>query len=308
MDKYYVKVPTEMREKFMRFRQEHPLTRHEIDGIPWEYIHAGDRSGQPLLLLPGGLSTAESAWRMITQLDPRKYHLICPSYPPKLGSMTVISDGIAKVLEMEGIQSTTLVGGAYGSMVAQVFIHRHPDMVSRLVMTHAYPPAPGRVKSVEPTLRVFKWVPMFMVRNMLRTQMTGRLPANPHPELLLIAAQIRETLDHGLTREAAMNTYLRMVDFDRQNFTYSDLESWQGKTLLILAEDDPTTTEDLRNVLMSLYPGAKLHLLEGNIQTAGLLETQEYVRLIEEFFEGNDDSTPESVERTNDSTAENTES
>ena len=290
MDKYYDKVPTEMREKFMRFRQEHPLTQHEIDGISWDYIHSGDRSGQPLLLMPGGLSTAESAWRMISQLDPRVYNIICPSYPPKIGSMTAISDGIAKILALEGIQSTYLVGGAYGSMVAQVFIHRHPEMVSRLVMTHAYPPAPGRVKSVEPTLRVFRWVPLFMVRNMLRTQMTGRLPANPPPELLLIAAQIRETLDNGLTREAAMNTYLRMVDFDRQNFTYTDLENWQGKTLIILAEDDPTTTEDLRNALTSFYPGAKLHLMKGSIQTAGLLETGEYIRVMEDFFAGKAES------------------
>jgi pimeloyl-ACP methyl ester carboxylesterase len=244
---------------------------------------------------------------MISQLDTRKYHLICPTYPAQIGSMTALSDGIAKILLLEGIQTTYLVGGAYGSMLAQVFIHRHPDMVSRLVMTHAYPPAPSRVKRVEPTLRVFRWVPLFMVRNMLRSQMTGRLPSNPPPELLLIAAQIRETLDSGLTRQAAMNTYLRMVDFDNQNFTFTDLEGWQGKTLLILAEDDPTTTEDLRNEMMALYPGAKLHLLDGSIQTAGLLETSEYIRVMEEFFEGKDDSTIESVERKNDSTTENTE-
>jgi pimeloyl-ACP methyl ester carboxylesterase len=297
MDKYYDKVPTEMREKFMRFRQEHPLTQREIDGIPWEYIHSGDLSGQALLLMPGGLSTAESAWRMISQLDPRKYNIICPSYPAQIGSMTALSDGIAKILSLEGIQSTYLVGGAYGSMLAQVFIHRHPDRVSSLVMTHAYPPAPGRVKRVEPTLRLFRWVPLFMVRNMLRSQMTGRLPANPPPELVLIAAQIRETLDRGLTRQAAMNTYLRMVDFDRQDFTFTDLENWKGKTLLILAEDDPTTTEELRNEMMALYPGAKLHLLDGSIQAAGLLETGEYIRVMEEFFEGKDESTTENTEK-----------
>jgi pimeloyl-ACP methyl ester carboxylesterase len=298
MDKYYSKVPAEMQEKFMHFRQEHPLTQREIDGIPWEYIHSGDSSSQALLLLPGGLSTAESAWRMISQLDPRKYHLICPSYPAEIGSMTALSDGIARILTEEGIQTTYLVGGAYGSMLAQVFTHKYPDRVSRLVMTHAYPPSPGRVKSVEPTLRVFRYLPLFMVRNMLRSQMTGRMPADAPPELLLIAAQIRETLDSGLTRQAAMNIYLRMVDFDNQNFTFTDLESWQGKTLLILAEDDPTTTEELRNTMMALYPGARLHLIEGSIQTAGLLETEEYIRLMEEFFEGKDESNSESTDQT----------
>jgi pimeloyl-ACP methyl ester carboxylesterase len=179
MDKYYRKVPPEMREKLMRFRQEHPLTSRKIDGITWNYIHAGHPSGQPLLLLPGGLSTAESAWRMISGLDHQKYKIVCPSYPAQISTMTGLEEGIAKILALEGIQTTYLVGGAYGSMLAQVFVHNYADLVTRLVLTHAYPPLASRVKSVDPTLRLLRWVPMFMVKNILRTQMTGRLPPNP---------------------------------------------------------------------------------------------------------------------------------
>jgi pimeloyl-ACP methyl ester carboxylesterase len=286
MNKYYRKVPHESLEQFKRFRKEHQLKQTEINGTDWEYILTGDSAGQPLLLLPGGLSTAESAWRLITLLDTNKYHLICPSYPASVDTMTALADGITEILKREDIQTTYVVGGAYGSMLAQVFVHRHPDMVTRLVLTHAYPPAPKRVNSVDSTLRLFRLVPMFMVKNMLRAQMTGQLPANPSPELLLIAAQIHETLDTRLTRQAALNIYIRMVDFDQQNFTFTDLDSWQGKTLIILAKDDPTTTEQLRNELLALYPGALLHMLEGSVQTTALLETGEYIRVMEGFFEG----------------------
>jgi pimeloyl-ACP methyl ester carboxylesterase len=285
MDKYYRKVPPDTLEQFTRFRQEHPLKRSEINSRSWEYILSGDPSGKPLLLLPGGLSTAESAWRLINLLDPHKYHVVCPSYPPQIGSMTALADEIAEILTQEGIQSTNVVGGAYGSMLAQVFIHRHPDRVTRLVLTHAYPPVPSRIKSVDSTLRLFRYVPMFMVKNMLRLQMTGRLPANPSPELLLIAAQIHETLNTRLTRQSAINTYLRMVDFDQQNFTFTDLDSWQGAALIILAQDDPTSTEQLQNELLALYPGASLHMLEGSIQTATLLDTGEYLKVMEEFLQ-----------------------
>ncbi len=286
MDKYYRKVPADLAEQFKRFRQEHPLKHTELNGVTWEYIQSGDPSGQPILLLPGGLSTAESAWRLITLLEPKKYHLVCPSYPPQLDSMTQLADGIGEILKQAGLQSMYVIGGAYGSMVAQVFIHRQPDLVTRLVLTHAYPPVPSRIRTVDTALRLFRRLPMFMVRNMLRAQMTGRLSANPPAELLLIAAQIHETLDTRLTRQAAINIYLRMVDYDRQEFTFTDLENWQGKTLIILAEGDPTTTETLRNELMALYPGASLHLLKGSIQTTALLETGEYVKVMEEFFEG----------------------
>lgn len=298
MNKYYRKVPQDPVEQFIRFRRDHPVKRTEMGGKSWEYILSGDPSGQPLLLLPGGLGTAESAWRLINLLDPKKYHLVCPSYPAQMDTMTALADGIAEILKLEGIQTSYVVGGAYGSMLAQVFTHRHPGLVSMLVLTHAYPPVPKRVNSVDPTLRLFRLVPMFMVKNMLRTQMTGRLPANPSPELLLIAAQIHETLDTRLTRQTAINTYLRMVDFDQQYFTFTDLESWEGKTLIILAEDDPTTTEELRNELLALYPRASLHLLKGNIQSTALLETGEYIRVMEGFFEGVTNFSTENAENT----------
>jgi pimeloyl-ACP methyl ester carboxylesterase len=296
MDKYYRKVPPEVREKFMRFRQEHPVTLHEIDGIHWEYIRAGNPVGQPILLLPGGLGMAESGWRMITGLDHQKYSIVCPSYPAQIDSMTGLADGIAKILNQEGVQTTYLIGGAYGSMLAQVFVHRHADLVNRLVLTHAYPPMASRVKSVNPTLRLFRWLPMPMVKNIVRIAMTGKLPRNPPAELLLIAAQIRETLDARLTRQAATSTYVRMVDFDKQNFTYTDLDTWQGKTLIILSEDDRTTTEDLRNAMLAFYPGAQLHLLKGNIDSAALMETSEYIRIMEAFFEGQNITTAENAE------------
>ncbi len=297
MDKFYQKVPSDVREKFMRFRQDHPVTQRDIDGIAWEYIRSGDPTGQPLLLLPGGLGTAESGWRMISELDHQKYSILCPSYPTQISTMTGLADGIAKILTLESIGITYLIGGAYGSMLAQVFIHHYADLVSKLVLTHAYPPLASRIKSVNPTLLLFRWLPMPLVNNIIRIAMTGRLPHNPPAELLLIAAQIRETLDTQLTRQGAMSTYLRMVDFDKQTFTYTDLDGWPGKTLIILAEDDRTTTEDLRNMMLAFYPGASLHLLKGNIESAALLETSEYIRVMEAFFEGETDFNAENADR-----------
>jgi pimeloyl-ACP methyl ester carboxylesterase len=289
MSDYYRDVPEEVLDKFNTFRQEHPLRQADIDGVAWEYILSGNTSGQPLVLLPGGLGTAESSWRMLTQLDEQKYRLVCPSYPGQVGSMDSLADGLAKILQQEGISSAYVVGRAYGSLLAQVFIHRHMDMTSRLVLIHAYTPLPKRANSVDPTLRILRLAPMFMVKNLLRGQLTGRLPINPPAELLLIAAQIRETLDTRIDRRAALNIYLRMADFDRQYFTFNDLENWPGKTLIILAKDDLTTTEELRNELMAFYPGASLCLLKDDSYDTPLLEIGEYVRVMEEFFAGKTD-------------------
>jgi pimeloyl-ACP methyl ester carboxylesterase len=284
MNKYYHKVPPAQVEQFMRFRQDHPLKTLMVNGVTWEYIISGDRIDQPLLLLPGALSTAESAWRTITLLERGKFHLVCPNYPVEIDNMSGLADGILAVLDQEGIQTTYVLGGSYGGMLAQVFTHRHPDMVTRLVLSHTYPPISTRARSVEPAMRMFRVLPMFLVRKMLRDRMTGILPSRPSPELALVAAQIRETVDTRLTRQAALNTYLRLMDFDQQTFSPSDLADWPGKTLIMLAEDDPTTPDTLRKSLLALYPGARLHLFKGSGHATSILESENYIKVIEEFF------------------------
>ena len=285
MNKYYRKVPKEQLDQFMQFRQEHPLQTHQVKGITWEYLTSGDTSSQPLLLLPGALGTGDSSWRTFKLFEQvGKYRILCPSYPAEIDTMSGLADGIAEILATEGITQTFVVGGSYGGMLAQVFVHRHPALVNRLVLSHTYPPVSSRAKSVEPALRMFKVLPMFLVKKMLRDRMTGILPPRPTPELALIAAQIHETVDTRLTRQAAVNTFLRMIDFDQQEFSPSDLTEWQGKTLIMLAQDDPTTPEPLRKTLIGLYPGAGLHLFKGSGHATAILESGEYIQVMEKFF------------------------
>jgi 3-oxoadipate enol-lactonase len=284
MDKYYRKVPPILVEEFMRFRHEHPPKQVNQSGITWEYITAGSPDGQPLFVLPGALSTAESAWRTLSLLEQMEFRLLCPNYPGEVGSMSALADGLTGILAQEEIKRIYLLGGSYGGMLAQIFIHRHPEMVSRLVLSHTYPPVSRRAASIEPSLRLFKVLPMFMIKKMLRDRMVGILPPKASPELLLIAAQIEETLDTRLTRQAALSTFTRMMDFDRQNFSPSDLAGWQGKSLIMLAEDDPTTPEELRDTLIALYPGAELHLFKGSGHASSILDSEEYLRVIVDFL------------------------
>jgi len=284
MNKYYRKVPKEKLEQFMRFRQEHSIVQAEITGVEWGYLSAGEPTARAVVILPGALSTAESAWRMILLLEQEKFHLICPSYPAQIDTMSALADGVAGILAREGIQAAYVVGGAYGSMLAQVFTHRHPGLVSRLVLTHAYPPVGKRARGVSSTLRLFRMAPMLLVKRILRLQMTGTLPPKPSPELLIIAGQIRETLNTSLTRQGALNIFLRMVDFDQQAFSPADLEGWQGKTLLIFEEDDPTTPKKLREELLANYPGARVQVLSGGNQSKAMLELGEYAEVLIAFL------------------------
>ena len=284
MDKYYRRVPAEKLEQLKRFRQDHQLKQVEVNGITWEYLSAGVPAWQALLVLPGALGTAASAWRLISLLEQERFHLVCPSYPARLDTMSALADGVVGLMRIKGIATTFVVGGAYGSMLAQVLTRRHPEIVTRLVLTHAYPPVAGRMKGLNTTLRLFRVAPMFLVRRILRLQMTGSLPANPSAELLVVAAQIHETIDTRLTRQGALNIFWRMADFDRQQFKPVDLEGWQGKTLILFEEDDPTTPEKLREELLADYPGARVQVLSGGNKSKAMLELGEYVEVLKEFL------------------------
>jgi pimeloyl-ACP methyl ester carboxylesterase len=284
MDRYYRKVPMTQLEQFKHFRQVHPVKKMVINEVNWEYLTAGNLSGQSLLILPGALATAESAWRDILAFENQPYRLFVPSYPVKLDSMSALAEGIAQIFTRHGISNTYVLGGSYGGMLAQVFTHQYPGMVSKLVLLNTYPPEKRRAESVAPALRLFRALPMFMVKKMLRDRMTGVMPPKPSPELLLIAAQIRETVDTHLTRQAAINIYLRMMDFDRKEYTPADLTNWAGQTLILLAEDDPTTPESRREALIELYPGATVYLYEGSEQSLGMQESNENIKVIDEFL------------------------
>jgi 3-oxoadipate enol-lactonase len=285
VDKYYRKVAAEQVQQLLQFRSSHIPKKALIHGVSWEYLTSGNSTNPTFLFLPGALSTAESAWRTISSLEQGRYRMVIPSYPAEVESMDGLADGLAYILKQEGASQCYVAGGSYGGMLAQVFVHCYPSLVTKLVLSHTYPPVARRVKSVEPALRLFKRLPMFMVRRMLRQRMVGILPSNPSAELLLTAAQVRETVDKQLTRQAALSTYLRMMDFDRQIYTPSDLASWPGKTLIMLAEDDPTTPEDLREALIALYPGARVHMFQGSGHATSILEAGEYVKVMEEFLE-----------------------
>ncbi len=283
---YYRNVPGEQVDQLMRFREAHPLKTAVIGKVGWEYLTGGNPSGASLLFLPGALSTAESAWRSISLLEQCNYRLIVPNYPAELDRMSSLADGLGAILDQENIESTFLVGGSYGGMLAQVFVHRHPELISKLVLSHTYPPVPRRARNVEPAMLLFRIMPLPMLKRVLSNRMIGILPPHPTPELLLIAAQVRETVDSRLTRQAALSTYARMLDFDRQTFNPTDLSGWQGKILIMLAEDDPTTPEQMRKALLGLYPGAKVHIFKGSGHATSALDSADYIKVIDEFLKG----------------------
>ncbi len=280
----YQNVPAEQLERLRRFRAAYPYQRTTINGHDWSYIDAG-QGRIVVLILPGALGTAESAFLTISYFAEKadRYRVLAPSYPASIATMGDLVDGIARIMDQSHIAAACVIGGSYGGFVAQAFVHRHPHKTQKLILSHTSPPDPERGRQIARVLRWASVLPLGLLRSSLKKSLTRLLPKG-NTEVALIAAQMTETIDYQMTREALFNGYRRVVDFDKHDaLNPAELADWPGEVLLVMGEDDPATPEATRRAMKALYPRAQEHVFRGTGHATSILKREEYCALIETF-------------------------
>src|ERR671937_706415 len=86
---------TDWQAELDRFRAVCATQQRLIDGHAWAYIQRGS-GAQAVLILPGGLAVAETAFRYIQRLEAR-YRVLAPTYPETMTTMAELVDGLAKL-------------------------------------------------------------------------------------------------------------------------------------------------------------------------------------------------------------------
>jgi pimeloyl-ACP methyl ester carboxylesterase len=197
--------------------------------------------------------------------------------------MDALVDGIAAILRGEGIEQAHVMGGSYGGFVAQVFVRRHPGLVRSLVLSHTAPANPEVVSRMRRSVNMLRWMPMGMVRGVVRRAFQSMMP-EPSEETACLLAIYDELIDYALTKKDVMAILERMVDYSGRTFTPQDLSTWPGKVLLVFGENDPATPPEVRQKLESLYPGCQVHVFEGSGHTTSVTHQEEYQAVIDNFI------------------------
>ncbi|MFN8477908.1 MAG: hypothetical protein U0074_08855 [Kouleothrix sp.] len=63
----------------------------------------------------------------------RAYRVLALSYLAALATAAALADGIATLLQCEGITHAHVLGGSYSGAIAQVLVRRHPTLVASLI-------------------------------------------------------------------------------------------------------------------------------------------------------------------------------
>ena len=290
-DEIYKRVPAEQVARLKAFRLAHPYKELTAGQVRWQYILCG-RGKETLLLLPGALSTGESVFPVITAFG-HEYRIIAPSYPLSL-TMSAMCAGIARILEVEAVDSVHLLGGSYGGLVAQYFVRQYPSTVRSLILSHTFILTAKYAKPLWIGARLFSRLPQSLFVRLLKLRLDklllSKLDSTNHPEAEFWRAYLNEAITSGSLKDVFIHQNKCLLELTRQpQFTRDDLRQWPGKILIIESNDDPAISGRDRSLLRSTYPQAQVHTFDDVGHASFILRPQEAASIVRTFLHNVDE-------------------
>jgi pimeloyl-ACP methyl ester carboxylesterase len=278
---------SDLQSRLETLLREHPPKSLDVRGVDWHYISLG--TGETgLLLLPGAAGGGEAYFRLAPKLADR-YRLVMVSYPV-VGGLDEMLEGLAAILDAEGIDRTALMGGSFGGTVAQAFLLRYPERTTRVILTGTVPASPARAISNRRWLRVLRLIPMPWMRSLLRLVLRKTMKNITRDRDFWERFYIDAV--NSLTWEDLATRYRIGIDFDRDYAEkLGNLENWPGEILILEGSEDAMAKPESRKALKSAYPMASIHTFEGAGHGMSLERPEEYEAVVFAFL-GNKLSRP----------------
>jgi deazaflavin-dependent oxidoreductase (nitroreductase family) len=274
-------------EELRRFRATHLPKHTTVGGVRWEYIACGE-GGEAFLILPGGAMVGEAGFTRIPAFEDR-YRVIAPSYA-SVSTTAELLDGLAGVLNAEGVSQAHVLGPSYGGIVAQCFVRRHPDRVKSLVLANTLVPPRRMVWLSKFFLAPLRMVPVERLRALRERGLSRAFDGVPGVPVEDQA--FWRDYQHGLisrmTKEELLDLYRLGVDLVAScRIGPEDLASWPGR-LLILESDEDFLTPGWRAGLRRCYPQANVYTIHGAGHTPWMSHKDEYLSAIDRFLAAED--------------------
>jgi pimeloyl-ACP methyl ester carboxylesterase len=236
---------------------------------------------QGLLLLPGAVGDGDAYFTLSPPLS-ATHTLIAIAYPP-VSTLTALLDGLRDILDREGVDSTDIVGGSFGGLIAQAFLRRFPQRTRRVVLSATGPAKPQRAASNERFARVMARLPFGITRAVLR--------------VIVRVSLMPVTVDRAFWRHfyfaaiAALSPadfaarYALSADVDRHGRpSPAGLQEWPGSVLILEGGADKIARTAARDSLRSLFPQAQIHTLPGAGHAISAERRDEWAAVIAAFL------------------------
>jgi len=243
-DEIHRGIAAERWEELREFRATHPPKHTRVKKVRWDYIASGEGE-EALLPLPGGAMFGEAGFTRIPAFEDH-YRVIAPDYPHDVPTAAQLLDGLAGVLDAEGVRSAHVLGPSYGGLVAQCFVRRHPDRVQTLILANTGVPPQRLLRPAKLFLTLLPLVPLTWLRT-FRERTLARafsgVPSVPEEDQAFWRDYQHELISR-LSRAELRAMYRLGIDLvKRFRFTPDDLASWRGRVLILESNQDIVTPE-----------------------------------------------------------------
>lgn len=256
------------------------MQRLQYGGVEWHYRVVGS-GAQGLLLLPGAVGDGDVYFTLAPLLSSTHW-LIAVAYP-RVESLTALLDGLRYILDRERIDSTDIVGGSFGGLIAQACLRRFPQRTRRVVLSATGPAKPERAVSNQKWARVIGALPIGVMHALLR--------------LIVRVSLMPVTVDRafwrgfyfqaigGLSREELVARYALSVDVDRHGPpSPAGLQEWTGGVLLLEGDADKIAHASAHDSLRLLFSGARVHAFPGAGHAISAERRTEWAATIADFL------------------------
>ena len=272
-------------EELRKFRATHPPKHTIVNGVGWEYIACGEGE-EAIVILPGGAMVGEAGFTRIPAFEGR-YRVIAPSYA-SVSTANELLDGLAGVLDAEGVREAHVLGPSYGGMVAQCFVRRHPERVRTLILANTLVPPRRMLRLARLFLALLPLVPVGWLRALRERGLLRAfygVPGVP-PEDQAFWRDYQHGLIWRMPKAELLCLYRLGIDLmESSEFGPGDLAGWPGRVFILESEEDPVTPEQ-RAELRRCYPNASVYTIHGAGHTPWMSHKEEYLSAIKEFLAG----------------------
>ncbi|MCB5291107.1 alpha/beta fold hydrolase [Arthrobacter sp. SO3] len=266
------------------FRTSHRYRSLDVDGVRWRYFAGG--TGRQTVLLPAGGTRVPDMYLLLIEALERDFRVIAPAYPAGAG-MAGLADGLAAILDAEGVTQADVLGSSFGGFVAQVFARRHPERVRRLVLANTGSPSAAPLPLLPLLIRVLAVLPESAVRSVTGWNWRRWFVHGARDDAAFWSMLLADILGR-LRKEDLLSALREMRDFARlpAGGTPGARTSAvpPGPVLLIESERDEAFSPQARAALRALYPAAEVRLFAGEGHGVMAARTAEYVDTVREFL------------------------
>jgi pimeloyl-ACP methyl ester carboxylesterase len=288
-DAIYKDVPQDRVDELLKFRATHPVRQRLIDGIEWNYILSGTGS-ETIVIMGGPLSTPEMPYRSILNLE-KGYRVLSLSYSV-FDRVDDFLDGLAKLLDLEGIDRFHLRGTSLGAGICHVLIRRHPigeiyplkDRVDKLMLSTFGLYSSKKISQIKILIWLFRLLPYWTTSKYINFIMSISLKKTDEFDSSFSIAHNRDIIYFQNNKQTLIGHYQMVVDmFENPNYHLKkEIES--SAVLIIETQDEKSL--DLREqvAFRQTYPNAHIHFLKSGGHLREITQQDEYPAIVREFL------------------------